>query len=301
LSRAKHQHWVPQFYLRYFATADTRHSDAPKVWIFSKNAEDGDEKLTSVRNVCGQRYLYSPRLASGDRDWALEDRLNNVENLLGAIWSDLATSFLDLADEHLRKALALFVAVTHMRHPATRLQLMKLHGDLVALYETGPMHPDGTPDVDSVEINGKLFELDRTGWHDFRNQGKDGHDRAFAKAVRSEAGKMAKVLLGKRWSVLCSENEAFVTSDKPVALSHLERQRFGYGTQGVIVSLPLSPTRLLVMDDRHSEPANQYYPLDSRTAGDINLTTWRAATRFLITGRPVPDVLAELVALEDGS
>lgn len=33
-SRSKHQHWVPQFYLRYFATPESRATKAPQVWIF---------------------------------------------------------------------------------------------------------------------------------------------------------------------------------------------------------------------------------------------------------------------------
>jgi hypothetical protein len=65
--RSKHQHWVPQFYLRYFATPNTRHSDEPQVWIFSKDPGDGDETLTNIRNVCGKRYLYSPIQPRGDR------------------------------------------------------------------------------------------------------------------------------------------------------------------------------------------------------------------------------------------
>jgi uncharacterized protein DUF4238 len=65
-NRSKHQHWVPQFYLRYFATKETRDSDQPQVWIFSKDHTDSDETLTNVRNVCGKRYLYSPVQPTGN-------------------------------------------------------------------------------------------------------------------------------------------------------------------------------------------------------------------------------------------
>jgi hypothetical protein len=63
MNKSINQHWVPQFYLREFATPDTRESKQPKVWIFSRHDNDGDEKLTWIRNVCAQRYLYSPKSA----------------------------------------------------------------------------------------------------------------------------------------------------------------------------------------------------------------------------------------------
>lgn len=293
-NRAKHHHWVPQFYLRYFATADTRETDSPQVWIFSKHDEDGNEALTSVRNVCGKRYLYAPRQLGGERDWALEDDLTRVEGMLGEVWSALASNYVDLASESIRKAVALFVAIMHMRHPDTRKMVEHVHGELVDLYESGPKEPDGTPAVSSFEVQGRTYELDTSNWFAYRDHGRDGHDREFAKVVRSEAGVMAKHLLGKRWSVVCCDADTFVTTDKPVVLSNQYRERFGYGTRGTVLTLPLSPTRLLIMDDEHEEPANQYHQLRIGSAGAFNLRAWRGAARFLVTGRPIHEVLGEI-------
>lgn len=297
----KHQHWVPQFYLRYFATPESRDTKRPQVWIFSKDPKDGDEKLTSVRNVCGKRYLYSPRQLDGSRDWALDDKLNDVEALLGKVWPALATDYVDLADEHIRKALSLFVSITHMRHPDTRDTVEEVHARLVEFFETGPTHTDGTPMVESVEIAGKSHEFDSSDWNTHKSQGKDGHDRAFANILQSEAGRMARHLLTKRWSVLLSERDVFVTSDKPVVLKHLTKERFGYGTKDTIVTFPISPSRVLLMDDLHNEPANQYYPLVESNIGAVNMTTWNSAQRFLITGRPIPELLLEINALAASS
>lgn len=298
-ARAKHQHWVPQFYLRYFATADTRDSDTPQVWIFSKSHEDADEALTSIRNVCGKRYLYAPKQDDGERDWSLEDRLTRVEGLLGRVWPALANDYCDLGDATIRKALALFVALMHTRHPDNRGMVERVHSELVSLHEAGPKASDGTPLPSTLEIDGQTHELDPSGWIEYRDQGKDGHDRAFADSVLDHTGAMAKHLLEKRWSVIRCNVDTFITTDKPVALSHRDRERFGYGTRGTVLTFPLSPTRLLVMDDSHHEPANQYYPLRDGDAGAVNMTAWHAARRFLITGRSVPDVLHELLALEE--
>jgi len=299
--RSKHQHWVPQFYLRYFATPESRDTKKPQVWIFSKDLQDGDEQLTSVRNVCGKRYLYSPRQLDGSRSWALDDKLSDVEAFLGLIWPALATDFVDLADEHIRKALSLFVATTHMRHPDIRDAVEETHSKLIEFVEAGRTHAGGTPIVEADQTTEKSHEIDASSWQTYKTLGKDGHDQEFVELVQSEVGRMAQHLLTKRWSVLLSERDVFVTSDKPVVITHLARVFYGYGSKEAIIMFPLSPSRLLVLDDLHNEPANQYYPLKESNIGAINLTTWNSSRRFLITGRPIPEVLHELNALSENS
>ena len=297
-SRSKHQHWVPQFYLRSFATPDSRGTKSPQVWIFSKYGEDGDEKLTHVRNVCGKRYLYTPMGTDGQRKWDLDDRLGDVESHLAEIWRELAEGYVSLQDESVRLGLALFVALMKLRNPAVREEVERMHRQIVSLYETIPCRADGTPHIQAVEINGLVREVDISGWHDYRSWGKDDHDRFFAHFVQSETGNIAKMLLFKRWSVVCSDEDAFITTDQPVSLRHLEREKFGFGTPGVIVEFPLSPKRMLVMDDMHHEPASQYYPLKDANAASFNLNTWRNGSRFMITGRPVPEVLGEITSID---
>lgn len=298
-ARSKHQHWVPQFYLRYFATSETRDSDQPQVWIFSRDPADGDEVLTNVRNVCGKRYLYSPVEADGNRSWELDRQLDGLESTLGAVWPALAEGNASLEDAALRKGLALFVAVMHLRNPEVRRAVEVIHHQLIELYESGPRLSDGTPALESMEINGQVHQVKLDGWQDYRSWGKSDHDRFFVHVVQSEAIHIAEMLLAKRWSIVCAETDTFITTDKPVAVQHQSRPKAGFGTAGTIVTFPLGPRRLLVMDDMHQEPANQHYPLKHSNAGAFNLSLWRNGSRFMITGRPVPDVLNELLAFND--
>ena len=298
LSHSKHQHWVPQFYLRCFATPASRNDPLPQVWIFSKEPEDGDEKLTSVRNICGKRFLYSPMQPNGERDWSLDELIDSLESTLGKLWHSLANNFVDLANQPLRQGLALFIAVMHLRNPVVRAQVEQLHGEFVAAYETVPRLADGTPNIKTIEIGGKEYPFDSSNWHDYRSWTKNEHDRFFASIVRSEAIEIADLFFRKRWSIVFDMEETFVTTDKPVAMHHGSREMFGLGTDGTVVTFPLSPTRMLVLDDMHNEPANQYYPLKSGNGASFNLTTWRNASRFLITGRPVPVVLEEMLSLK---
>ena len=296
MNRPKHQHWVPQFYLRQFATPETRGEKEAQVWVFSKHEADGDECLTNVRNVCGKRYLYTPKDEKGERVWHLESKLCDLESSMGAIWPDLANGFADICDPAVRKGLSLFVAVMHLRNPEVRQFIERLHHQLAEFYETVPKRVDGCPAVESLEVAGVTYTLDPDNWHEYRAWGKNDHDRFFAGLVESEAGHIAKLLMQKRWSVVFSEADVFITSDKSVVLQHQSRETFGFGTQNSIVTFPLSPRRVLVMDNLHAEPAGQYYPLKMSNAGGFNHNIWSNGSRFMITGRPVPDVLSEILA-----
>lgn len=298
-SKPINQHWVPKFYLRYFATPQTRETDAPQVWIFSKRDEDGDEKLTHVRNVCAKRFLYSPLQDNGSRSWDLERRLSEVETLLGRRWPEFAEGYVALNDEHVRMGLSLFAAIMYTRNPAVREQVERVHRSILDSFKDAPLRSDGNPAVEEVEINGQVHTIDTSGWQAYRAWGKNEHDRFFAGMIQAQAGNIAKMLLKKRWSVVCSDIDVFITTDKPVALYHQQREKYGFGTPSAIVTFPLGPKRLLVMDDLHAEPANQYYPLKQGNAGAFNATTWHGSSRFMITGRSIADVLGELVALDD--
>lgn len=292
--KKKHLHWVPEFYLRYFATPETRSAKRPQVWIFSKDASDQDESLTWIRNVCGKRYLYAPLEPDGSRDWGLEDQLEGLETTLGKIWKELAEGFVHLDDKAIRKGVSLFVAVMYLRNLETRKMVETIHQQLVAFLARIPSRPDGPPDLSSVEIGGRAFPVEVAGWHEFRSWKKNDHDKFFAGIVRSEAISIAEMIMKKRWSVVCAETDTFVTSDKPVAMQHLSCHVVGFGTPDGIVTFPLGPRRLLVMDDMHDEPENQYYPLQQSNAGAFNLGIWRSGSRFMITGRPMQEVLAEI-------
>lgn len=293
------QHWVPKFYLRYFATPETRQTASPQVWIFSKREADGDERLTNVRNVCAKRFLYTPSKEDGSRSWDLENRLGEVETLLSTRWPDFAEGYVALDDKHVRMGLSLFVAIMHLRNPAAREEVERIHQAVVDACKDAPLRPDGTPDVELVEVNGQAPPVDTRDWHAYCAWGKNDHDRLFVDMVEAEAGNIARMLLEKRWSVVFSDKDVFVTTDKPVGMHHQQREKFGFGTYGTIVTFPLGPKRMLIMDDLHHEPANQYYPLQDGNAGSFNMTTWHSGSRFMITGRPISDVLAEIVALDD--
>lgn len=294
-NRPKNQHWVPRFYLRHFATPETRAEEEAQIWMFSNEKRDGDERLTNIRNVCTRRYLYSPIDDSGERMWALEEKLAELEAFLAPLWPAIADELIDFGEPGIRTAVALFVSVMHLRGPDSLSAVEAIHRQLVALCETAPKNPDGTPNVEIVHASGKAQPLDTRKWEKYRTAGPNDHRRFFAQTIQGEAVRIAERLMEKRWCVLFAEADAFATSDRPVSLQHQRKEVFGVGTPGSIVIFPLTPRRVLVMDDRHEQPANQYYPVKRELVGPLNGLIWRNG-RLLLTGRPVPEVLTGVVA-----
>ena len=80
---------------------------------------------------------------------------------------------------------------------------------------------------------------------------------------------------------------------------HPKKQNIGFETEGTLICFPISQQRLLVMDDLHTEPANRYYPLKNGALGAFNYDIWHNGSRFMISGRPIPEVLYEIVSCAD--
>ena len=299
MSQPINQHWVPKFYLRYFATPESCLTTEPQVWIFSRDKENGAETLTNIRNICAKRHLYSPVDETGKRNSTVDTMLEQLESTCSRFWKRLANDFVELSDETIRKVVALFVSTMYLRHPGNLKELPNIHKNMVRLFEQTSKRADGSPDVDSIEINGELNKIDTSGWHEYCSWGKREHHQFFTDLIQSESIHLANLLIKKRWSVVFTERPQFITSDKPVAKEHATKEIFGFKTEDMIVRFPLSQTRLLVMDDMNNEPANQYYPLKEGNIGAFNYSIWHNASRFMVSGRPIEQVLREIVEWVD--
>ena len=101
----------------------------------SNDETDGDERLTNIRNVCTRRYLYSPTDSAGQRDWVLEEKLAGLETQLASLWPSLAAKPVDFGYTGIRRLVALFVSVMHLRGPDTLNGVEDIHRNLVSLLE----------------------------------------------------------------------------------------------------------------------------------------------------------------------
>jgi len=268
---AKHQHWVPQFYLRQFATPESRLTDEPQVWLLDIPEPDEGGKVTSVRNVCGKRYLYSPEDVNGERDWSVEELLGNVESLAASLWPILNEGSPDLAHPTIRRGLSYYLAFQHLRNLWLYNLIDHAFGLRNKLY--------GPPTAES------LAARDPT-WPDPAHSG-----RFFSQTIIRDVERIVERFAAKHWAVLCTEKDLLLTSDRPLIFARIHDD-----DQQDVGIFPLSPRRVLVMTDK-LDPADPvrwlYAELPEDVAQIINVAISEQCIRFVFAGRPIPDVLGD--------
>lgn len=121
----------------------------------------------------------------------------------------------------------------------------------------------------------------------------------FVQLIFDNAAWLAQELLKKRWWVSFTDTPSFITTDTPVVVVNPERQSFGINTPGTVISLPISPTRILMLDDRLDQPKGRYYPLGTNGPAPFNDIAWCKCERFMISSRPTDLVCAEMLAWTD--
>lgn len=283
----KRCHWVSQSYLKAFAADEA----GQKIWRFSKN--DGDPELKPIENVAVRFYLYAPMAADGTRDDPVERKLSEVEQWFGEpIWKALCTSELDLTWEPLRKMLALIVATTYVRNPVQFETWKRIHRQMVERVSGLESMPT------RVTIGGVEHQVDASDWPDFRDAGEERMKAAWNDYIAG-AGDIAPRLLGMRTVMVAAKKPVFITSDNPVTITHPSLEFLGIRDPETTITFPISPTRMLVLDNRHSEPDGVYYELADDNAAAQNLLVWRNAMEHMFSHRHTDEVCAEFVANED--
>jgi hypothetical protein len=270
MSDPKRQHWVPMLYLREFATPETDGENDPDVWLFHK--DDGDPFKTSISNVAVQSFFYSTLSEAAGRDFNAEHKLRDLENAVGPVWKRFAKQFVDLDDTVVRKGIGLFIAT---------------------LFHRNPQRID-----DHVELTNQLTEPGRSESVAQPETTRGTHKDGFVHTLLTESGPTAEELIKKRWAVIVSDAPVFATSDNPVMVLHEDLFLRGLGFFGADILVPISPTRMMILDDRHNE-GNHYYKLHIETLGAFHGIVLRYALRFMISSRPSDEILAELNTLTE--
>ena len=295
-NKAKKQHWVPFSYLKYFAVPETKSQKEPNAWIFSKN--EGEPLLVPIRSFARRKYLYSPIDKKGNRSWYTEDKLHDLESLMGGkILPYLNDSLVDYkGNKVIKNCLALYMSTLFLRHPSNIQLIQNIHSQLNEFYDSLPKNNKGNPFIDEIVYKGKSIAFNNSKYKEYKSSDKNDIQHMFVNYINSQAIECAKILLEKRWSIIFSDTPVFITTDNPVITENLERETFGLRTEGTIISFPISPTRLIVLDDRKEEPDGMYYPLGNHGPGPINLTLWKSAKEYMMSHRHTDEVLSEMLA-----
>ncbi|MFC4724808.1 DUF4238 domain-containing protein [Glycocaulis abyssi] len=282
--RTKNSHWVPQAYLRAFAAEH----DAERIWRFSHTK--GDAQLKLIEKVAYKRHLYSTHDdTTGSLNDALEKKLADLEQWFGSpIWRTLQRDVVDLSWQPLRKIVSLLAATMFLRNPRTLEEHSKMHEHLVKLFSQFNEPPD------RVTVGDRTFDFDDTSWETFRAADTDDVKKIWFRQIES-AVIFAKIFMNMRWSMMMAPRPAFITSDAPITFCHPSLEFSGINDPETTIHFPISPTRVLNMDNFHSEPANQYYPCDDECYVTTNLLIWRSAIEYMFTHRHPDYIMDELL------
>jgi hypothetical protein len=297
LSKPKKQHWVPRFYLKEFSIDESQNRKESQVWIFSIN--EGDPKIVNIKDIVAKRYLYSPKDEDGNRCWKMEEELASLEGLISKIWPTFANEYLDLDNQLYRKIISLFLATLYLRHPKRLPEQEKMQNWLIDFYEKNiPKDKNGNPVACQFITPKGEFTLEQSDWENYSNPTQYDKEKFFVDNIKKSSMAIVEVFMKKRWSVICSDTKQFITTDNPLIISNRifgEVKNYGLNTKGTTITFPISPTRILVLDDLFDEPHSQYYPLQIDNGTDINILSWINAHQFMISHRNPYEVNYEMV------
>ena len=142
-------------------------------------------------------------------------------------------------------------------------------------------------------IKGKTIELDKSSWPEYRDADDDAIKKMWLDQVGSAVW-LAETLMEMRWAMLVTEKPVYITTDNPVIVVHPDLRFRGFRNKEAMVIFPLSSTRTLVMDNRHSESNAQFYD-GTQTAASQNGLLFRDSLKCMFSSRNPDLVCAEIV------
>ncbi len=286
----KRQHYVPKFYLKEFATNET-YGKKDKAQIHTYDLKNEEKSIRNIKTIAYEQYLYSPTNEENARSSYMEDKLADIESLMSKIWKDFANTRMGLSDS-MKKGISLFIATLILRHPDN---LHKNKHMKNFLYTDIMKHiPKGETKF-TFSANGQESIMEVKDIEDGLNASQYDESMFFIENIEYLSTTIVEQLIKKKWSIIASEEKVFITSDRPVIISNPETGLLGIGSKGVVISLPLSPTRLLLLEDNiNNEKDLSEYPLNKGHAPFYNSPIWSNAYRYIIGYKDTEEIIDEI-------
>lgn len=269
MNKPKRQHWVPRFYLSYFSNEKAGSSKNPQVFVLDKNQARAEPYSTSVKKVCGQRYMYSPKNEDGERDFGFEGFLGNIESEIAGLLLDGDLDHIEVMIERDRRKLSEFMAALVLRNKyildsVERLMVLrnKLFG---APAETEFRRTIKSADEEIVE---EVFDL-----HDPK--------RHFIQTNKYALPNLTDTIFELTWTLIVCDSNCFITSDRPVTSVHPRVRAPGPRTKGAKTIFPITPRSCLLMRKKSGVPAFTRVDADESTAQELNCLIRDFSVRFV--------------------
>jgi hypothetical protein len=288
-SANRNQHWVPQFYLRYFATPETRDTRHLKIWAFP--IKEGEEFVTGIRNVAAERDLYA------FCDSEVDQRLSGLESTLGRIWPKLTRDRYPI-DLGFKRAVGLFVATLYLRHPSELCRQQQRMSALAQLLESPQSIPQDHSGVRSFEFEGSTFEIPAGDFRKFRAMTGRNIKETWGESILEMTGEIAQQLISLPWTVLVSARPAFITTDHPVTLVNSGNKPPAILNSQTTIYLPLSPTRLVLINYKGRNEGSIVQIKNGQEA-PFNYSIFRSAYRCAFSAWDSIKLLDQIVRMGD--
>lgn len=229
INKPTKQHYVPQCYLKAFATPDTVNDKEPLIWIFPKDKRKG--RLDKIKNVLFAKDLYTIDIG-GKKDYSIETSLGNIEGEYTTLYREKITKRLPLSKrEHL--ILCVFIGAL--------MQRTLRHKDSVEKFLTEVIEKMEKMD-EAHNTKSKIVE-------DYKKLKINSHKLGIFKILPDIADVLTKMNL----AFICTDNisSKYITCDDPCIMFNpdLQWQKFyGYGLaqKSIELSITLSPTTMAV-------------------------------------------------------
>ena len=229
INKPKRQHYVPQCYLKEFATPDSISKKEPLIWIFPKDKRKG--RLDKIKNVLFAKDLYT--IDVGDKkDYSIEISLGNIEAEYAKVYREKIKKRLPLSK---RDHLVLCVFISALMQRTLR------HKDSLEKFLT--------------EVIEKMEALDEA--HNTKSKIVEDYKRLRANSHKLNIFKIlpdiTDVLKRMNLVFICTENVSskYITCDDPCIMFNpdLQWQRFyGYGLaqKSIELTITLSPSTMVI-------------------------------------------------------
>lgn len=270
MSRPKQQHWVPRFYLSCFSNGKAEKSTNPQVHVLDRSIAEPKPFSTSVRNVCGQRYMYSPEIGNGERDFEFEEFLGRIEVEIADLFRDAEPEHLESVISDNRRQLGKFMAALVLRN--------KYHLDLVKSVMVLRDKLSGPPAEKEFRRSVRLAN------HEVEEeQVFDLHDakRHFVQSSTYSLPKVTETLLSLAWTLIVCDAKCFITSDRPVTSVHPKVRGPGPATEGAKTFFSITPKMCLFMRKESNVPVFNRVDVAKSISAEINSLIRDFSMRFV--------------------
>jgi hypothetical protein len=235
-SNPKRQHWVPECYLNAWAVPSAK-DDKSGVWRIDRVTRQG--QLLSLDNVCVEGHIYTRELPNGERDFALERMLSELEDIFVQIIREVIVPMKPLDAED-RAALAYFTAAMLARTP---LQRDHTQGQWQEMLEMMQQMERKAKTMSPEQLQGWSRVAPGGGPTMTMEQVEELARRPMQHTLLPTMRGMGRILSQMSIAVLIPHSRHFITSDahtRPPFYRHV-----GLGHPSTEVTLPLAPNRML--------------------------------------------------------